>query len=201
MKRLSLLVAVVALMAMPTAVFAHEEFNAELSTGDEVPAPTVPSDYAGTGDAVVIISDDATSIDFEVNFEGLTGPAVMAHIHWGETGAAGPPIFWLTPQGTDDNPSPLTGTLTEADFVPADGGPQTFEEALDAMRAGDTYVNVHTEANMSGEIRGQLAALPDTATPDEGTSSALRTELLLVLLLGAATFVLAARRFPLRQTR
>ncbi len=46
-----------------------------------------------------------------------------------------------------------------ADVVgPAGQGlaPQGFAELMAAMRFGATYVNVHTEAFMSGEIRGQI---------------------------------------------
>lgn len=47
-------------------------------------------------------------------------------------------------------------TITEADLVgPLEGQP--FGALLDAIEAGNTYVNVHTTANPGGEIRGQIA--------------------------------------------
>jgi hypothetical protein len=60
----------------------------------------------------------------------------------------------------------MTGTLTAADFK-ASGSITTFADAVAAIAAGGTYVNVHTAANPGGEIRGQLAvtvAQPPAAT-------------------------------------
>ena len=37
---------------------------------------------------------------------------------------------------------------------------------LAALEAGRTYVNVHTKRNPTGEIRGQLPAVPLTITPE-----------------------------------
>jgi hypothetical protein len=198
MKRLLAILALVGLLAVPAVALADEkQFNATLSVDQEVPAPAVPADYEGTGSAVVTISDDHTEITYEVTFEGLTGPLTMAHIHYGATGAAGPPIFWLTDQSNmTGTPSPLSGTLTEADFVPADGGPQTFEEALAAIEGGDTYVNLHTEANATGELRGQLVEIPDTAT-DAAAPAGVPWTLVLVAL-GLAVLLPVARRFAAR---
>jgi hypothetical protein len=167
MRRLAAIIAIAALLVTPIAALAQDELTGSLSHEAEVPAPTVPDGYAGMGSAMATISADGSSIDYEVTFEGLTGPLTMAHIHWGAPGNPGPPIFWLTEQGVSGTASPLSGTLTEADFTgPVDGGPQTYEDALAAMRAGNTYVNLHTEQNPPGELRAQLTAegLPDTAT-------------------------------------
>ena len=49
----------------------------------------------------------------------------------------------------------MTGTLTAADLKVA-GGITDFAGAVAAIRAGGTYVNLHTAANPGGEIRGQL---------------------------------------------
>jgi len=115
MQRAAVFLAIAAIMAAPATVLGVEPFSATLSAEREVPAPTVPSDYAGTGVAAVTINDDS-SVAYEFEFEGLTGPLVMAHIHWGAPGEAGPPIFWLTEQGVEDTSSPFGGLLTEEDF-------------------------------------------------------------------------------------
>jgi hypothetical protein len=33
---------------------------------------------------------------------------------------------------------------------------KTLDDLLEQMRAGNTYVNVHTKAHPGGEIRGQI---------------------------------------------
>jgi hypothetical protein len=59
-------------------------------------------------------------------------------------------------------PSPggeVSGTLTPSSVIgPAGAGiePGAWEEFLAALRAGVTYVNVHSSKWGSGEIRGQL---------------------------------------------
>jgi hypothetical protein len=193
MRRVTVLLAIVALLALPAVALAAEELSADLTAEAEVPAPTVPSDYAGSGSASATISDDESQIDVEVSFENLTGDAVGAHIHYGAAGAAGGIIFPLDHTGG----SPISQTLTEADFTPVEGGPQTYAEALAAMRAGDTYINVHTEMNPPGELRGQLRALPDTATSGDATSTGAWLGLLMLTVAGAA-FLVTYRRLAAR---
>jgi hypothetical protein len=194
MRRGFALLAIAMLLALPATVLAAEQFTATLTVEDEVPAPTCDGGCTGSGSASGTISDDETQIEYEVTFENLSGPPVGAHIHWGVVGEAGPVILPLA-----HGPSPFSGTLTEADFAPAPGGPQTFAEALDAMREGDTYINIHTEANGPGEIRGQVRVVPDTATEDAASSPAAGTPVLLLALVALAAFLFAARRFSLRR--
>lgn len=208
MRRATVLLAIIALLAAPAAVLAQEEFTADIDADQEVPTPTLPDGYEGQGSGSATISADESEITYEVSFEGLTGPATMAHIHYGPPGVAGGILFWLSEMGVDDNPSPLSGTLTEADFNAVDGGPQTFAEALDAIRAGDTYINIHTAENPPGEIRGQLTAVaePDetpaatppptsTAVPTEAPPSGLPTNMLLLALAGLGVLWIGLRRF------
>lgn len=206
MRRATVLLAIIALLAVPAGVLAQEEFTAEINADQEVPAPTLPDGYEGNGSGSATISADESEITYEVSFEGLTGPAIMAHIHYGAPGVAGGIIFWLTEMGVDDSPSPLSGTLAEADFNAVDGGPQTFAEALDAIRAGDTYFNIHTAENPPGEIRGQLTAvappadpppLPPTSTtvPTEAPPSGPPPTMLLLALAGLAALWIGLRRF------
>jgi hypothetical protein len=192
MKRAATLLAISALLAMPAAVSAADEtFTADLTPEAEVPPATGTS---ATGSATVTIRDD-DSIDYEVTYQDLTGDAVAAHIHFGGADVAGPVMLPLA-----HGPSPFSGTLTEADFAPVEDGPQTYQEALDAIRDGTTYINVHTEANPGGEIRGQLEALPPTSTSEDAGGS-VPVATLLLLVMGGSVLLLGLRRFatPLRK--
>ena len=88
-----------------------------------------------------------TGMELPTNPGGL--PALtMAHVHVGAPGTNGPVIIDLLALGS---------------FVQEDNGlrlildGEMFPEAnLPDLLAGNTYVNIHSDDNMSGEIRGQI---------------------------------------------
>lgn len=47
-------------------------------------------------------------------------------------------------------------TAGPQDLIVVPGGPQSWDELLEAAAAGDVYVNAHTTAHLEGEIRGNL---------------------------------------------
>lgn len=104
------------------------------------PGPGVASSGSGMGEFTY---DPATRVlTYNVTFAGLTGPATAAHIHGpAEPGANAGPVVPLA-----GATSPLTGTATLTDAQAAE------------LAAGKYYVNVHTNANRGGEIRGQITA-------------------------------------------
>jgi len=120
-----------------------------MNAAQEVPAPTGEvSGARGTFTATVTKSDSGASISWELSFSGLTGNAVAAHIHQAATGSPGPVVLALC--GPCQSPLTGTGNLTQA--------------ALDALEAGNAYVNVHTPTNAPGEIRGQLSSTAAVST-------------------------------------
>ena len=109
-----------------------------------------------TGSATVTIDEAASSMAFTVNVTGITN-VIAAHIHVGRSDVAGPIVVNLlsaAPPAGVINGSLSTGTITQASI--ATGVPITFGSLVALMRKGDLYVNVHTQANAAGEIRGQL---------------------------------------------
>jgi hypothetical protein len=130
------------------------EFRAQLSGANEVPPVTTAA--TGAFEAEIVNNDQA--IEFRLEAQNIVN-VTAAHIHVGGATVNGPVILFLF-DATTDGPftSPVTGTLTAADLIPA-GGVNTFAEAIANIRAGNTYVNVHTTANPAGEIRGQLIAV------------------------------------------
>ena len=144
-------------------------FRANLNTFEETPAIV----GTGTGHLRLTLHDDGT-MDFELTFSGLTGPASAAHIHIGQRAVAGNvTIFFCGGGGRPNCPGAsgtVTGTITALDVlpVPAQGiAGGDLDAVLRGMRAGVTYANMHTAAHPGGEIRGQIVA-NDGEDDDQG---------------------------------
>jgi hypothetical protein len=162
------------LYAMPPHAGQSDfNFNTHLTGDEETPPNTSPAQ----GQAVLRVSDDGLSVDFQLiasNIDNVT----QAHIHCGPPGVAGPIRVWLFPNiGATGVALPPgggrhDGVLASGTFHPAGiicpalaGNPSM--PVLDAIRAGLAYVNVHTNDGVApinsgpgdfpaGEIRGQL---------------------------------------------
>src|SRR3954463_9193175 len=106
-----------------------------LSGSQEV--PPVPSSASGTG--TITVNDDK-SVSGSVTTKGIK--ATMAHIHEASPGQNGGVVIPLTKKGDNEWTVPADAKLTDAQYQ--------------AYKAGNLYVNVHSDAHKSGEIRGQL---------------------------------------------
>ena len=169
MKRLAMVVAILALAGIPGTVLAVDPtqpaYGGPLTGAQEIPA--VATGAIGQGTAV--ISADGSTVTYLVTYSGLSGTVAAAHIHTGAVGIAGGVILPLTA-----GPSPMTGTLTAANFA-ASGSVTTFAQAVAAIRAGTTYFNVHTAANPGGEIRGQIGVTVSAPAPTPKPTAAPTT--------------------------
>jgi hypothetical protein len=111
----------------------------DLSGEQEAPAVVTDTD----GDGYALVNINTFDLELVVNTRGVSD-ASMAHIHTGELGANGPVLLALAqPQGVTDK------WMTTA-------GVQINAEIFTVLAGGGHYVNVHTPANPSGEIRGQI---------------------------------------------
>ena len=130
-------------------------FYAELSTAAEVPAPTVMNDPSG--DALFFINGDG-DLQYEVIVVDIQD-VTAAHIHLGAPGVTGPVVVALFmgafSTDVDGTGTLATGVITDADLTGELAG-MSVGDLLAEMEAGNTYVNVHTMQNPSGEVRGQL---------------------------------------------
>jgi hypothetical protein len=106
-----------------------------LSGSNEV--PPVSSGASGSG-TVTVGADCSVTADIKVS--GMT--ATAAHIHQGAPGANGGVIVPFTKSGDNQFTAP-PGAKMNADQCAA-------------YKAGNTYVNVHSAAHASGEVRAQL---------------------------------------------
>jgi hypothetical protein len=114
------------------------KLHATLTAGAEVPKQTVKAPN-GTGAFSGTVS--AGKLSWKLTFAHLSGRAVAAHIHTGRAGKSGAVVIPLCAPCR----SGAHGTIT---LKPA-------QLAL-VLRSGASYVNVHTQKNPNGEIRGQL---------------------------------------------
>ena len=122
------------------------------------------------------INDRRDTIDYELNYSGLEGTVTQAHIHFGQNHTVGGIVVWLcqtagTPAPAavaaatpvcppDTSGGAVKGTITPAQVLAqaAQGiNAGEFDELVRAIRAGATYVNVHSSLHGPGEIRGQLS--------------------------------------------
>ncbi len=124
-----------------------------LSGRNEIPA----RDSRGAGAAIFALADDGASLDYRLivaNIDDVT----QSHIHLGPPDANGPVVaflFGLVPGGVTENGVLAQGTITAGDLIGPLAG-ESLESLVDAMREGQTYVNVHTLAFPPGEIRAQI---------------------------------------------
>ena len=107
-------------------------------------------------------------ITYSLRYSALEGTVTQAHIHLGARAQSGGiSVFFCSnlgngPAGTQacpPAPATVTGTIRPADVIgPAGQGiePGQFAELVAAIRAGVTYVNVHSTKYPGGEIRAQL---------------------------------------------
>ena len=126
-------------------------FSADLSGEAEV--PPVETDASGTVEFEVIEG----GLSFTLTVMNGTG-VTQAHIHIGGADENGPvAVFLFGPVGggQDVNGELSSGVITDEDLVgPLEG--MNLDALIAELEAGNAYVNVHTLANPSGEIRGQI---------------------------------------------
>ncbi len=130
----------------PPPVHRPHCFSAVLSGPEEVPAV----ETEGTGKATFIRFGFSKhrGLFYKVTVDKLSGPVTAAHIHVGDVGAEGDVVYPLDEKR-------LCGfiKITDAD--------------IDNLAAGKYYVNVHTEKNADGEIRGQIKTCAKKPADDD----------------------------------
>jgi hypothetical protein len=125
----------------------------------------------------VTLDSAAQTFTYKLSYSGLEGDVQQAHIHFAKRGVNGGITLFLCsnlgngPAGTPAcpaSPGTVSRTVGAAEIVaPAVAGtPQgieagSFAELAAAMRAGNTYANVHSSKWPGGEIRAQIRERDD----------------------------------------
>jgi hypothetical protein len=122
----------------------NESSEVSLTGAEEVP----PITTAATGNATAELDGD--TLEVTGSFSGLGSDLApvagsAAHVHNAPKGQSGPIVFNLEVMANPDNRS---GTFRGSKALTDD------EKAL--FRNGNLYVNIHTSANPTGELRGQF---------------------------------------------
>lgn len=121
-----------------------ETYTAALDGSNETTPPALI--LGATGNSTITVNGNTltwslTTANFAAGTEAPAGGTTLpAHIHLGAVGAAGGIMV------------PLTATLNGG----TSGTVTVVDSVLTHMRAGEAYVNVHTNHRAAGEIRGQL---------------------------------------------
>ncbi|MCA0984212.1 CHRD domain-containing protein [Halobacillus yeomjeoni] len=141
-----------------------QKFFAKLKGKNEVPDPVFTEAF---GVAKFVTNRRGNKIKFFLEVE-LLDNFVQAHIHFGGKRENGPVLAFLfgadvatlTEQnGITTRRGVVTGVIKDEDIEDNDLGVKCVEDLLELMTKGLTYVNVHTEQNPAGEIRGQIMPL------------------------------------------
>ena len=124
---------------------------------------------SGSGEFRAHVRAEKQQISYKLSYKDLEGAVTQAHIHLGGRSQSGGIIVFLCtnvgggpatpPQACPPAPATITGTLRPGDVIGPAGqgiGPGEFGELVDAIRAGVTYANVHSDKYPGGEIRAQL---------------------------------------------
>ncbi|OGP36579.1 MAG: hypothetical protein A2X93_05680 [Deltaproteobacteria bacterium GWC2_56_8] len=130
----------------------EKSFKAKLSPKEEVVAP----ESKASGKAEFKLSKDGKTLSYKLRVKNIKNTNA-AHIHKGKKGENGPPVAGLF---AGERKGTFSGTLSEGKITENDllgefqGKP--LEELINLIKADDAYINVHTDANPDGEIRGQI---------------------------------------------
>ena len=137
---------------------ATETFSASLAGDSEVP----PINSAGKAQFTLTIG---STITFTMTYSGVSSSPIFSHIHFAPRKVAGGVMIFLCggggqPACPTTTSGTFSGTITAANVTgPTAQGVAAGDltSALEIIRDGEGYVNLHTTNFPGGEIRGQLS--------------------------------------------
>ena len=153
MNKLSLISAFICLALLSASLPAGENFRTHCKGQNEV----LPVTTRGQCQANFKLTADGTGLEYRLNVANLEA-VTQAHIHLAPEGSNGPVVaflFGFVPEGSSESGSLAQGIITAADLIGPLAG-LTIDDLVDEILNGNTYVNVHTQNNPPGEVRGQI---------------------------------------------
>lgn len=155
-------------LVLASNVLAQNFFMANGTGSQEV--TDTPEGVVSEASCVVTFRafDDETSLSYTLQCFNITD-VTQGHIHLGDIHNNGPNVAILFGPRDKENPTgPVNGLLQQGTLTTDDlKEEKTMAEVLQAMRSDGAYMNVHTEGNLKGEVRGQIVTIQDTKIVDE----------------------------------
>ncbi len=113
---------------------------------------------SGFGEVVARFSESDNSLVVTGAYEGLTSSILFAQVGIGAFGQEGSGVLVLQENELDNASGSFEEAQNTFDLDSDLPGGVTTQDFIDAYRAGNVFVNIHTVGESDGELRGQLAA-------------------------------------------
>jgi hypothetical protein len=151
--KLLLFVILATILSVSVGFAAEKSFKAKLTGNGEVPSVKTTA----KGEVKFKLSSDGKELSYKLDVKNIENPTA-AHIHRGMKGKNGPPVanLFTGPKKEGKFSGELSmGTITANDLS-GDLMGKSLDDLVKLIKSGDIYVNVHTDANPDGAIRGQV---------------------------------------------
>jgi hypothetical protein len=162
------------LMMATAPAYAATVFTTTLSGLNEIPNPVITT---GRGTATVALFNASNSIRITGNFQNLSSPTLFGHLHCCVPRTANTPVaieytdnpafpLGVTSGSFDVTYDLLSASTYSTAFLNNNGGTAVLARAalILGLNNGLGYINIHTIGNRGGELRGQLAGIPEPAS-------------------------------------
>ena len=138
---------------LTSLVSAQEPMTITVNLTGSEEVPPVQTEATGIAEFTPMGMD---SIAYSINATNIEG-ATAGHVHLGAKGENGPVVVTLFKYDTPVNEVSEKGSIIANKFE----GPLTGKQMSDLVKAGVEgmlYINIHSEQNPNGEIRGQIGS-------------------------------------------
>jgi hypothetical protein len=118
--------------------------DAEIAAGTNSPVAS-----EGVGVATLDLNPSMDTLRYNVFFKGLVGTPTASHFHRAAANTSGGVVKPLT----------ITGNTISGMWTRNDATAPLHDTMINQLLMGNLYINVHTDSNPAGEIRGQVYRL------------------------------------------
>ena len=158
MRRVMVVVAALFLFGLAgTAQAQVVQLTATLTGNQEAPAILT----GAFGNATVTVDLSSQTVRLEIDVFNMPSGVTLGHFHVGPPGLAGPIVVNIAPPTNISNDFHLSGQAgPNALQVRAEQGIRSWDDFIQSLLGGQTYLNIHSAVNGGGEIRGQVIRVP-----------------------------------------